>query len=133
MTSEEARQKVSSCERDINSAYSGMWGSAKEVGTAGYNAALREKNRIVEDASRNTMIKVGLSVLVAVFGLILCGASHPGWGILLIIVGAALAYNMYQSASSEEKKRSDAANSTLNGVSSKQSQLNSVLESNRSI
>ena len=133
MTSEEARKKVSSCERDIKSAYRGLWGSAKEVGTTGYNAALRDKVRIEEDASHNTMTRVGLSVLVIVFGFILCVASHPGWGVLLIIVGGVLAYNMYQSASTEAKKRSDAANSTLSSVSSRQSQLNSVLESNKSI
>lgn len=133
MTSEEARQKVRSCERDIKSAYSGLWGSAKEVGTVGYNAALRDKGRIEAEASRNTMTKVGLSVLVIVFGFILCCASHPGWGVLLIIAGGVLTYNMYQSASAEAKKRSNAANSTLSGVSSSQSQLNSVLESNKSI
>ena len=91
MTSEEAKQKVSSCERDIRNAYNGLWGSAKELGNAGCYVAQRAKSRIEDEAYRNTLIKVGLSVLVIIFGVILCMASHPGWGSLLVIGGIVLA------------------------------------------
>lgn len=134
MTSEEAIQKIISCESNIKSAYNGLWSAAKEVGITGCDAALREKNRIENAALGDTIRRVVVSSLpLQLFGIILCIMSLSYMGVFIVIVGIIVAYNVYKSADKEADRRIGAANSTLIEVSNRQLQLNSTLDSNKTI
>ncbi len=133
MTSEEAKQKVNICEGNIKRAYSEMLKSAKEIGNSGYESARSNKLLIAQDAAHKTKINTICTLLIAGFGLVLYSASHPVLGVLLIILGVMLAIGMHGAGVDEEKKRIDKANFDLNLVNNKQSELNSVLDSNKSI
>ncbi len=111
MTSQEARQQVEACECQITDAYSNLRDAVRSVGSSATQAA-----------SSKTTTSTLMPLIISLFGLILCFASHPVWGILLIILGIVIAYNMYQSAAS-----------VLNMVENRQKNLNSILDDNSKI
>ena len=92
MTSQEARQQLNACESQITGTYSNLRDAARSMGSSAAQAA----------SSKTTMSTL-LPLIISLFGLILCSASHPGWGVILIIVGIVIAYNTHQSAASVQK------------------------------
>lgn len=133
MTSQEAKQQVDACERQIMLAYNDMKSAARDVGSASYSAASREKARIENDANGTTSMNTMLSLLISLVGIILFLVSDPVWGILLFIVGIVVAYNVYQSADAKASKRIGEATKILNNVNSQQVYLNSVLDKNETM
>lgn len=106
MTSEEARQRLDVCENQITGAYSNLHSAARNTGLSAVQAAAAKTRR-------NTL----LALLISLFGLILCFASHPVYGILLIIAGIAAAYYAYQLSSDvqrEVEKRHQNLESVIN-------------------
>lgn len=115
MTSQEARQQVDACEHQITGTYSNLRNAARSMGSSAAQAA-----------SSKTSTSTLLPLIISLFGLILCFASHPIWGILLgillIIVGIVIAYNTHQSAASVQKN-----------VEQQVGYLNNTLDSNSKI
>lgn len=111
MTSQEARQQVYACENQITGTYSNLRDAARSMGSSAAQAA-----------SSKTSTSTLLPLIISLFGLILCFASHPVWGILLIIVGIVIAYNTHQSAASVQKN-----------VEQQVGYLNNTLDSNSKI
>ena len=111
MTSQEARQQLDACERQITGTYSNLRDAARSMGS---NA--------VQAASSKTTMSTIWPLIISLFGLILCFASHPVWGILLIIVGIVIAYYTYLSAASAQTT-----------VENQQKNLNSIIDNNAKI
>lgn len=111
MTSQEARQQVEACERQITDAYSNLRDAVRSVGSSTTQAASSK-------ATTNTL----LPLIISVLGIILFFSSHPVWGVLLIIAGIVIAYNIDQAEAS-----------ALNMVKNRQKNLNSILDDNSKI
>jgi len=111
MTSQEARQQLNACESQITGTYSNLRDAARSMGSSAAQAA----------SSKTTMSTLW-PLIISLFGLILCFASHPVWGVILIIVGIVIAYNTHQSAASVQKK-----------VKQQVGYLNNTLDSNSRI
>lgn len=92
MTSQEARQQINACEKQITGTYSNLHDVARSMGSSA-----------VQAASSKTTTSTILPLNISLFGLFLCFASHPVWGILLIIVGIVTAYNTHQSTASVQE------------------------------
>ena len=92
MTSQEARQQVDSCERQITGTYSTLLDAAKSMGSSAAQAA-----------SSKTTKSTFLPLIISLVGLLFCSSSTV-FGILLIIAGIVIAYNTRQSAASVQKK-----------------------------
>ena len=92
MTSQEARQQLDACESQITGTYSNLRDAARSMGSSAAQAA----------SSKTTMSTL-LPLIISLFGLILCSASHPVGGVDLIIVGIVIAYNTHKSAASVQK------------------------------
>lgn len=92
MTSQEARQQLDACESQITGTYSNLRDAARSMGSSATQAA-----------SSKTTTSTLLPLIISLFGLISCFASHPVWGVILIIVGIVIAYNTHQSAASVQK------------------------------
>lgn len=90
MTLQEARQQVDACERQITGTYSNLLAAARSMGSSAVQAASSK-------TTASTMLPL---IILSLFGLILCIASHPFWGIVLIIGGIAIAYKTNQSVGS---------------------------------
>lgn len=111
MTLQEASQQLNVCESQITGTYSNLCDAARSMGSSAAQAA----------SSKTTMSTL-LPLIISLFGLILCCASHPVWGVILIMVGIAIAYNTYQSAASVQKN-----------VEQQVGYLNNTLDSNLKI
>ena len=116
MTSQEAKQQLNACESQITGTYSNLRDAARSMGSSASQAA----------SSKTTMSTL-LPLIISLFGLILCFASHPVWGVILIgviliIVGIVIAYNTHQSAASVQKN-----------VEQQVGYLNNTLDSNSKI
>lgn len=111
MTSQEARQQLNACERQITGTYSNLRDAARSMGS---NA--------VQAASSKTAMSTIRPLIISLFGLILCFASHPVWGILPIIVGIVIAYHTHQYAESAQTT-----------VENQQKNLNSIIDNNAKI
>lgn len=93
MTSQEAIQQLNACESQITGTYYDLCVAARSMGSSAAQAA----------SSKTTMSTL-LPLIISLCGLILCFASHPVWGVILIIVGIVITYNTHQSAASVQKK-----------------------------
>ena len=91
MTSQEARQQLDACESQITGTYSNLRDAARNMGSSAAQAA----------SSKTTMSTL-LPLIISLFGLFL-SASHPFWGIILIIMGIVIAYNTNKLAASVQK------------------------------
>lgn len=91
MTSQEARQQLDACESQITGTYSNLRDAARNMGSSAAQAA----------SSKTTMSTL-LPFIISLFGLFL-SASHPFWGIILIIMGIVIAYNTNKLAASVQK------------------------------
>lgn len=111
MTSQEARQQLNACESQITGTYSNLRDAARSMGSSASQAA-----------SSNTTMSTLLPLIISLFGLFLCFASHPVWGVILIIVGIVIAYNAHQLAASVQKN-----------VEQQVGYLNNTLDSNSRI
>lgn len=111
MTSQEARQQLNACESQITGTYSNLCDAARSMGSSAAQAA----------SSKTTMSTL-LPLIISLFGLILCFASHPIWGVIFIIVGIVIAYNTHQSAASVQKN-----------VEQQERSLNNTLDRNSKI
>ena len=111
MTSQEARQQLNSCESQITGTYSNLRDVARSMGSSAAQAA-----------SSKTTTSTLLPLIISLFGLFLCFASHPVWGVILIIGGIVIAYNAHQSAAWVQK-----------GVEQQVGYLNNTLDSNSKI
>ena len=110
MTSNEAKQKVDECERQIVSTYNTLKDNARAVGTSAASAASSK-------TTANTVWPLLLCVLGFVF------FAGPWFlGLVCIISGAVIAYNLHNSAQT-------AQNSIENG----QKNLNSIIDTNANI
>lgn len=112
MTSQEAREQLNVCESQITGTYSNLRNTARSMGSSAVKAASGE-------TTKDTLLPL---IILSIFGLMLCIASHPAWGILLIIVGIVIAYNTHQSAKSAQTT-----------VENQQKYLNSVIDNNATI
>lgn len=111
MTSQEARQQVDACEDQITSTYLNLRDAAKSMGLSAVQA----------QSSRTTIITM-LPLSISLIGLILCFASHPVWGVILIIAGIFFAYSAHVPAASVQEK-----------VEQQVGYLNNTLDSNLTI
>ncbi|EFF69142.1 hypothetical protein NQ527_11895 [Eshraghiella crossota] len=111
MTSQEARQQLNACESQITGTYSNLCDSARSMGASTSQAA----------SSKTTMSTL-LPLIISLVGLVLMFASHPVWGIILIIVGCVVAYNSHQTAASVQKNVEQQVNN-LNNVINNNSRI----------
>ena len=111
MTSQEAWQQISECEKQIKDKYSDLCNAAKSMG----------KN--VKDAAWATTAKnTLLPLIISLVGSAICFASHPFWGVILIIAGIACAYHTHKSAAR-----------TQEGIDAQVEALRRVLDENSKI
>ena len=92
MTSQEARQQIDACERQITGAYSNLEDAARSMGEV-----------VVEEAASNTTKKTMMPLIISLIGLILVLTQDLGagmLGVIMIIVGIVVAYNAHKSAAS---------------------------------
>ena len=92
MTSQEARQQLNVCESKITGTHSSLCNTARSIGASA-----------AQTAASKTTINTLLPLIISLLGLILCIASHPIWGIIVIIVGIIIAYNTHKSAATVQR------------------------------
>lgn len=92
MTSQEARQLLDMYESQITDSYSDLCNSAKKVG----EKAVLEAS----EATSKARVWFGLPLI----GVVLFFASHPVWGVLLMIIGGLLASSLYSDAKAQQIK-----------------------------
>lgn len=110
MTVQQAQDEINKCEREITRAHSSLCSAARTVGSSAKECA---------DGSK--IKKTLLPLLISIAGIFL---FRSAWflGVILIIAGIVIAYNMNQRAGSVVSK-----------VESAQKTLNSTIDSNSKI
>ncbi|MBE5838438.1 hypothetical protein [Butyrivibrio sp.] len=131
MTVKEANQQISDCEDQIKKAYSDFLREAREVSSKGMDPVMKQKNDAVNAADSVYGMKMLAAIVTVIIGLVMMFASHPGWGIILIISGGVAIYNVTKSSSTMVDEKVAAANRNVDEVSGKQSGLNAVLDKNK--
>lgn len=111
MTSQEASRQVEACERQITVAYDNLRAAARSMGSSASQAQ-----------ASNTSSKTMRQLIISLIGLFLFFASHPVWGVLLILAGIFFAWVAHDSAASVQGK-----------VETQVRNLNSALDSNSTI
>lgn len=108
MTVQQAQAEINTCEQEITRAHSSLCSAARTVGSSAKECADGSKTK-----------KTLLPLLISIIGIFL-----SAWflGVILIIAGIVIAYNMNQSAGSVVSK-----------VESAQKTLNSTIDSNSKI
>lgn len=103
MTVLQAQAEINKCEQEITHAHSTLCSAARTVGSSAKECADGSKTR-----------KTLFPLLISLVGIFLFGSA---WflGLVLIIVGIVIAYNMNQSAGSVVSKV-EAAQKTLNST-----------------
>lgn len=110
MTSNEARQKIDACERQIVGAYSGLKDSARQVGSSAATSA-----------SSATLMKTLLPLILCLIGLF-CFAGPWFLGIVFIAAGIFISVKLHEPAKSVQ-----------NNIENMQKNLNSTIDNNANI
>lgn len=110
MTVQQAQAEINKCEQEITRAHSSLCSAARTVGSSAKECADGNKTK-----------KTLLPLIISLIG-IFCFGSAWFLGVVLIIVGIVIAYNMNQSAGSVVSK-----------VESAQKTLNSTIDNNSKI
>ena len=111
MTSNEARQKIDACERQIVGAYSGLKDSARQVGSSAASSA-----------SSATSMKTLLPLILCLIGLFDFLDPFLGIGIFFIPAGIFISVKLHGSAKSVK-----------NNIENMQKKLNSTIDNNANI
>ena len=103
MTVQQAQAEINKCEQDITRAHSSLCSAARTVGSSAKECADGSKTK-----------KTLFPLLISLIDIFFFGSA---WflGLVLIIVGIVIAYNMNQSAGSVVSKV-EAAQKTLNST-----------------
>lgn len=96
MTIQEARKQINDAESKVTNAFSDMRSSAFSMAGSAES-----------EAHTNTITKTLVPLIACLIGFFCCVAGSWGWGIVLIIVGAVLSYNMHGGAITGENKISN--------------------------
>lgn len=110
MTSNEARQKIDACERQIVGAYSGLKDSARQVGSSAASSA-----------SSATLMKTLLPLILCLIGVI-CFTGSWFLGIVFIAAGIFISVKLHGPAKSVQ-----------NNIENMQKNLNSTIDNNANI
>lgn len=110
MTVQQAQAEINKCEQDITRAHSSLCSAARTVGSSAKECASGSK-------IKKTLLPLLIS-LIGIFSL----SSATFWGLVLIIVGIVIAYNMNQNAGAVVGK-----------VVTAQKTLNSTIDNNSKI
>ena len=110
MTSNEARQKIDACERQIVGAYSGLKDSARQVGSSAASSA-----------SSSTLMKTVLPLILCLIGLF--GFAGP-WCLGSVFIAAGIFISV---------KLHEPAKSVQNNIENMQKNLNSTIDNNANI
>ena len=110
MTSNEARQKIDACERQIVGAYSGLKDSARQVGSSAASSA-----------SSATLMKTLLPLILCLIGLF-CFAGPWFLGIVFIAAGIFISVKLHEPAKSVQ-----------NNIENMHKNLNSTIDNNANI
>ena len=110
MTTNEARQKIDACERQIVSAYGGLKDSARNVGASAASSA-----------SSATLAKTLLPLILCLIGLF-CFAGPWYLGIAFIVIGIIISYNLHGPAKTAQRS-----------IENSQKNLNSTIDNNANI
>ena len=110
MTSNEARQKIDACERQIVGAYSGLKDSARQVGSSAASSA-----------SSATLMKTLLPLILCLIGLF-CFSCPWFLGIVFIAAGIFISVKLHGPAKSVQ-----------NNIENMQKNLNSTIDNNANI
>ena len=110
MTVQQAQTEINKCEQEITCAHSSLCSAARTVGSSAKECADGSKTK-----------KTLFPLLISIIGIFFFSSA---WflGVVLIIVGIVIAYNMNQSAGS-----------VVRNVESAQKTLNSTIDSNSKI
>lgn len=103
MTVQQAQAEINKCEQEIAFAHSSLCIAARTVGSSAKECADGSKTK-----------KTLFPLIISLVGIFLFGYAWF-WGLVLIIVGIVIAYNMNQSAGFVVSKV-DAAQETLNST-----------------
>ena len=132
MSEQEIMRRINSCEQEITANYENLKNSARNVGEAGAQAAKAAQSSAVSAAKSDKNTKTFSPLLLAVLGLLLFSSS---WflGLLLIIGGGALSYNLNQKAASNLKKVEQQYSAIVSSTEYQRNNLNSTITSNDKI
>ena len=110
MTEQEVKRQLEACEQHVMEGHQKLISDAKQVGEAARITA----------ASKAALGAAIQFVIFAVFAVILFVMHHPIFGVLCLIGGGIVAYNVHESSAKIERV-----------VTKRQEQLNNVLKNNR--
>mgnify|MGYP001107293846 CR=1 FL=1 len=132
MTEQEIKQKINDCDRQIVSAYNNLRSAARDVGSRGYQAAQSARQSAISEASGNKTKNTLLPLIISVVGYFMFGVS---WflGLVMLIGGIVLAYNLNQKADKELKSVQSSYNQMVSVAENQQRNLNSTLDNNTKI
>lgn len=132
MTEQELKQKINDCDRQIVSAYNNLRSAARDVGSRGYQAAQSARQSAISEASGNKTKNTLLPLIISVVGFFMFGVS---WflGLVMLIGGIVLAYNLNQKADKELKSVQSSYNQMVSVAENQQRNLNSTLDNNTKI
>lgn len=132
MTEQEIKQKINDCDRQIVSAYNNLRSAARDVGSRGYQAAQSARQSAISEASGNKTKNTLLPLIISVVGFFMFGVS---WflGLVMLIGGIVLAYNLNQKADKELKSVQSSYNQMVSVAENQQRNLNSTLDNNTKI
>ena len=132
MTEQELKQKINDCDRQIVSAYNNLRSAARDVGSRGYQVAQSARQSAISEASGNKTKNTLLPLIISVVGFFMFGAS---WflGLVMLIGGIVLAYNLNQKADKELKSVQSCYNQMVSVAENQQRNLNSTLDINTKI
>lgn len=103
MTVQQAQAEINKCEQEITRTHSSLCSAARRIGSSAKECADDSKTK-----------KTLFPLIISLIG-IFCFGSAWFLGVVLIIVGIVIAYNMNQSAGSVVSKV-EAAQKTLNST-----------------
>lgn len=110
MTVQQAQAEINKCEQEITRAHSSLCSAARAVGSSAKECADGGKTK-----------KTLLPLFISFFGILFFGADWF-WGLVLIIGGIVIAYNVNQKAGSVVSKV-ESAQETLNRTIDNNSQI----------
>lgn len=132
MTEQEIVRRINSCEQQITANYENLKNSARDVGETAMQAARAAQSRAVSAAKSDKNTKTFTPLLLVLLGLLIVSSS---WfiGLLLIIGGVALSYNLNQKAASSLKKVEQQYSAIVSSTEYQRNNLNSTISTNDKI
>lgn len=132
MNEQEIRDRIDTCERQIVRSFQSLRSAAQELGANSSYAAAEAKNYALQEISSQKKMNTLWPIILIVLGFCALGSAVLV-GLIMMIGGGMLISHLRGSASAEEARINREYGALAEQAEKQRSQLNAVLDENRTI